>query len=141
MPISYELDRNIRRVRTTVAGPVTVNDILNHLEAACREQVLSYAELIDARKAGPPILSPTDIRLAASRVRNTEFDRQALGPRAVIVNDLAMFGMTRMFVALVSDFFPMNVFREPLDAEEWLAERTGQPHPTSAKTTGANGNQ
>jgi hypothetical protein len=126
MPISYELDRAARQVRTMVIGPVTPDDILNHLQTAHREQILSYAELIDARQAGPPILSPADIWSTASRVRAAEFDRRALGPRAVVVTDSAMFGMTRMFVTLVSDFFPINVFRDPNDAEGWLLERTSQ---------------
>jgi hypothetical protein len=127
MPISYELDRTTRRVRTTVIGSVTPDDILNHLQAACREEVLPYAELIDARGAAPPILSPADIWHAVNRVRATEFNRQALGPRAVVVNDLAMFGMTRMFVTLVSDFFPISVFRDPTEAEIWLVGQSGRP--------------
>ena len=115
----------MRRVRTTVTGPVTVDDILNHLQAACREELLPFAELIDARGAAQPFLSPTDIWDAAGRVRTMEFDRRALGPRAVIVEDLGMFGLTRMFVTLVSDFFPISVFRNPTEAERWLAEQSG----------------
>ena len=127
MPISYELDRTTRQVRTTVIGSVTPDDILNHLQAACREEVLPYAELIDARKAGPPILSPVDIWNTAGRVRAVKFNRQNLGPRAVVVNDPAMFGMTRMFVTLMSDFFPISVFRDPTEAEIWLAGQSGRP--------------
>jgi hypothetical protein len=127
MPISCEFDRTTRRVRTTVAGPVTPDDILNHLQAACRENVLPYAELIDARQAAPPILSPADIWDAVNRVRNTEFNRQGLGPRAVVVENLAMFGMTRMFVTLMSDCFAMAVFRNLTDAEMWLMNQTGRP--------------
>lgn len=127
MPISYELDRTTRRVRTTVTGPVTPDDILNHLQAACREKVLPYAELIDARGAAPPILSPADIWDAVNRVRNAEFDRKGLGPRAVVVDNLTMFGMTRMFVTLMSDCFPMAVFRDLTDAETWLMGQIGHP--------------
>ena len=126
MPISYELDRTTRRVRTTVSGPVTPDDILNHFEATCREEVLSCAELIDARGATPPILSAADIYQVVNRILAAEFNRQAVGPRAVVLDDLAMFGMTRMFVTLVSDFFPISVFRDPAEAEGWLAERAGR---------------
>ena len=66
MPISYTLDRARRRIHTTVTGSVTVDDILQHFEAACREQILDYAELIDARDAAPPFLSAADIRRAAA---------------------------------------------------------------------------
>ena len=112
-------------MRTTVTGSVTVDDILNHLQATGREELLPFAELIDARGAAQPFLSPTDIWDAAGRVRTIEFDRRALGPRAVVVDDLGMFGLTRMFVTLVSDFFPISVFRDPQEAEGWLAERSG----------------
>jgi hypothetical protein len=127
MPISYELDRTTRRVCTTVTGPVTPDDIVNHLQAACREELLTHAELIAARGASPPILSPADVWNAADRVRNAEFNRQGLGPRAVVVDNLAMFGMTRMFVTLMSDWFPMAVFRNLTDAEIWLTGQTGRP--------------
>jgi len=126
MPISYVLDRATHRVRTTVRGRVTVDDILNHLKAACDEQVLTYTELIDARQAEPSQLSPQDLWQAARRVRGTEFDRHSLGPRAVVVEDLATFGMVRIFVTLVSDFFPINVFRDAHGAEAWLAEHNGR---------------
>ena len=123
MPISYVLDGPSRRVRTTVAGPVTVEDILNHLQAAWRDELLPLAELIDARRAARPILSVKDMQVAADRIRAMEFDRHTLGPRAVVVEDLAMFGVVRVFVALVSDLFLMNVFRDLRDAENWLAEQ------------------
>jgi hypothetical protein len=126
MPISYELDHTTCRVRTTVTGPVTVDDILGHFKAACQEQTLPYAELIDTREASPPFLSPTDIWHAADRVRAMEFDRRSLGPRAVIVKDLGIFGLVRMFITLMSDCFPMNVFLDPLEAEVWLAEQSGR---------------
>ena len=127
MPISYEFNRTTRRVSTIATGPVTVDDILGHLRAACQEQFLPYAELIDTREASPPFLSPTDIWHAADRVRATEFDRRSVGPRAVIVKDLVIFGLVRMFVTLVSDFVPMNVFRDPTEAEIWLVGQSGRP--------------
>ncbi len=127
MPITYKFDRTTRRVRTTVNGPVTTDDILKHFEASRQEQLLPYAELIDTREASQPFLTPTDIWRAADRVRAVEFDRRSVGPRAVIVKDLAVFGLVRMFVTLMSDYFPMNVFRDPAEAELWLAGQSGRP--------------
>jgi len=121
MPITYEWDRTAGRVYTTVIGAVTVDDIVNHLQTALRDEFLSIPELIDARGVGYPHLSPTEVWTAAGRVRATKFGHQSFGPHAVVVDDLAMFGMTRMFVTLVSDLLPMNVFRNVSDAEDWLA--------------------
>jgi len=68
MPISYTLDRAQRRIHTTVTGSVTVNNILEHLEIARREQILDCAELIDARNAAAPFLSAAGIRHAATAI-------------------------------------------------------------------------
>lgn len=120
MPINYLIDKTRGHVRTTVVGPVTVDEILGHLEAARREQALAYTEMIDARGVAPPFLSTGDIWRAASLVRATPL-QEGLGPRAVVVDNDATFGLTRMFATLLSGFFPMTVFREPEAAEQWLA--------------------
>ena len=117
MPISYQIHKARKRVLTTVTGPISVEDILGQFQAAIREGVLAYEELIDA------FLSTHDIWRAADLVRlvlDTPSERH-FGPRAVIVRDDAVFGMTRMFANLLSGFFPIRVFREPGAAEEWLA--------------------
>jgi hypothetical protein len=120
MSISYSLDRALRQVRTTVDGPVTVTDILNHMEAVRREEALSYAELIDAAGAPQGLLSATDMWRAATRVRNARLP-EPFGPRAVIVRDEAAFGLARIFTNILSGFFPIEVFRNRERAEEWLA--------------------
>jgi len=129
MPIVYKLDQAAGLVRTTVTGPITVEDILNHLKNTIREKVLPLAELVDAREASPPFLSPNDMRLLAERILAMTFDRQALGPRAVVVEDLTMFGLVRIFATFVSTVFTINVFRRSQDAEAWLIEQTGARRP------------
>ena len=121
MPISHTLDQTRGQMRTTVTGPVTADEILTHFETARREQALTYAELIDARGATEPIISVAEVWRVASAVRKSQVG-QNLGRRAVIVTNDAAFGMTRMFAALVSDSFPMNVFRDQKEAEKWLSE-------------------
>ncbi|HUI05955.1 MAG TPA: hypothetical protein VL486_03005 [Verrucomicrobiae bacterium] len=126
MPISYTLDRARRRIHTTVTGSVTVDDILQHFEAACREQILDYAELIDARDAAPPFLSAADIRRAAAAIGSRHV-LPPCGPRAVMVSNGVVFAMTRMFAVLVSDLVPFEVFRDQTEAEKWLAGRCTPP--------------
>lgn len=123
MPISSVRDDDRRRLLTTVTGPVKVADILGHFDGARRGRTLGYTELIDARAAGRPFLSVADIRQAADLVRNTPVT-EALGRRAVIVDDDVIYVLTRMFAALLADHFRIEVFRDRNEAEVWLAGPT-----------------
>jgi hypothetical protein len=126
MPISYVLNKDQRRVHTRVTGSVTAGDILAHFHAARHEQALGFKELIDVRGVTPPFLSTTDIWRTAGMVRTLR-RQEVLGPRAVVVGSELMFGMTRMFANLISDSFPIQVFRDPEQAEEWLADGSDSP--------------
>ncbi len=120
MPASYMLDRTRHQVRTTVTGSISVGDILGHFEAMRREGTLGYAELIDVREVVPPFLSASDIMKAAKSVRDS-LTQQRFGSRAVVVSDDLMFGLARIFTIILSDHFPIEVFRHLKEAEEWLA--------------------
>ena len=61
MPISYTIDKAQRQVRTTFTGRVTVDDILDHLEAARKEETLTYTELIDMTAPRFPIAFCGDV--------------------------------------------------------------------------------
>ena len=122
MPISYQIDRVHREIRTTVTGIITVHDIWRHYENAEREQALSYVELIDARRAPISRLSGADIWDVASRVR-WEGVNANIGKRAVVVDSTLSFAMTRMFAAVVSDVVPLRAFFDAASAEAWLSER------------------
>ena len=120
MPITYVPDEARRSVRTRVTGSVTPQDILAHYHTASEQKFLDFAELIDAREVNAPFLTTAEIWRTASLVRAFETD-EPFGPRAVVVASDLMFGMARMFSNLISDFFPMKVFRDEIEAEEWLA--------------------
>lgn len=121
MPIHHTVDAMQQHVRTTVSGTVTPTEILHHLDDAHREGTLDYTELIDACGVTPPFLTAAEIRDVTRQVMVTMKSRRC-GPRAVVVNSIIMFGLTRMFAILVADVFPINVFRDPARAEAWLAE-------------------
>jgi hypothetical protein len=133
MPISSVVDKTSGQMRTTVTGPVTVKEILDHFEIAQREQLLPFSELIDARDAGRPYLTPDDLWNAASVVRNTQLP-SPLGPRAVIIGNPTVFGLVRIFVTILSGHFSINVFQCEKKAMEWMssnAHRPIQPPPTT----------
>ncbi len=124
MPISYSIDTARQQVFTIVTGRITVEEVLDHLEAAKRENFLSYVELIDARGVTPPFLSSVSIWQAAASVCTSGLP-QMCGPRAIIVGSAVIYGMTRMFATLVSDYFPIVVFRYREQAGEWLENMSG----------------
>jgi hypothetical protein len=121
MPIHHTVDATQHHVRTTVSGTITTADIVRHLDDAQREGTLDYTELIDVSAVTPPFLSAEEIRQTARRVMSAMKSHRG-GPRAVVVNSVIIFGLTRMFAILVADVFPINVFRDTAQAEAWLAE-------------------
>jgi hypothetical protein len=126
MGISYVLDRARGQMRTKVEGQITVIDILGHLDAVRRDEALTYVELIDARDAGRPFLSATEVWRAANAVLKAKVSAP-FGPRAVILGDAVTFGLTRIFTNIVSGRIPMQAFRDQAKAEEWLARWSNPP--------------
>ena len=125
MPLSYRVDKTNNHVNTKVTGPVTVGDILGHFEAARQEEILGYTELIDARGIGTS-MSTADIWEAALSVKLSRV-RLAFGRRAVVVDSDLNFGLVRLFATVVSGFFPIDVFRDQTEAENWLKLADGPP--------------
>jgi hypothetical protein len=113
-------------MRTKVQGQVTVTDIVDHLDALCREEAVAYTELIDARESGRPFLSPTEVWRAARAVLNTSVSTP-FGPRAIILRDDVTFGLARIFTNIVSGHIPIEAFRDEARAEEWLARWSRPP--------------
>ena len=118
MPITFLLDAPRRRIRTTVEGRVTVDDVAAHFQTLVRDQHVGYADLIDARNAKGPGWFSADVRRAAELVRNA--GGGPVGPRAILVSSSAAFGMVRMLSVLLNPWMPLEVFRDPESAEEWL---------------------
>lgn len=119
MPITFSLDEPRRRIRTSVEGSVTVDEVAGHFENLLRDQVVGYADLIDARKAKGPGWFSADVRRAAELVRSMG-GSAAVGPRAVLVSTSAAFGMVRMLSVLLAPWMTMEVFRDEDSAGEWL---------------------
>ena len=119
MSISYIINKAQCRVQTTCSGSVTVDEILGHYEAALQEDFLDYRELIDTCSVAPPYLSGADIWRVAITVRNALHCKK-FGPRAVLVASDVLYGMTRIFTTILSDDFPIRVFRDPATAVAWL---------------------
>ena len=136
MPISYVIDQRQNLVRTTVAGAIAVQEILDHLAAQQRGRTVGCRELVDVNGVTPPYLTSSQIWQAAQAALAVVLEERA-GPRALVVTNEAIYGMCRMFATLVEDTFPIRVFRDHAIAEHWLIEEfqvdpTGGPGADSA---------
>ena len=120
MPITYRIDSVGKRILTTVAGPVTVDDIVSHIGDIHRLRPEAYPALVDTREVTGPFLSASDIWRAASLTR--VFREQGdFPPCAIVAENELIYGLVRMFENLVSDFVNLKVFRDVEAAEKWLA--------------------
>jgi len=79
---------------------------------------LPFTEVIDATQATADI-SPAEIRKLVELLRNLG-RHNALGPTAVITDDVFSYGMMRMLEILVEDVCDVRPFRDRGEAEEWL---------------------
>ena len=118
MPITATYDHPNRRVIARAEGPVTLDQIRDHLEEERQEPSLSYSEFVDARGAFPDF-SPADARVLVAWLRWLG-ERTRLGPTAVVVDSDLAYGIVRMIETLVQDVCLVKPFRDKLDAEIWL---------------------
>jgi hypothetical protein len=122
MPFHRDFDRDDRILRTTITGPVTLQEIDIHLRIIRRRRADMRPELIDARRAGPGALSARQILLAAHRARFVVGGRSP-ARRAVVVSSDAGAVIARRVAAFVAGWLRIGVFDDIDAAEEWV----GQP--------------
>jgi hypothetical protein len=123
MPISFRFDQERQRLHTTVTGRIAAAEILAHFHALRQARLLSCTEIIDARGVTPPCLSTEELWLVAGSIQEFKAG-SGYAARAVVVKGDLFFGLARVFASLMEAQVPMRVFREPAEAEQWLA---GQP--------------
>ena len=118
MSITFRVNHERRELYTIAEGPVTLTEILSHLEEEREARGLGYAELIDASKATVNV-SPRDVRILVDLLRELGNDGK-LGPAAIGVGDELAFGMIRMLQTLLEDVAVIRPFRNFADAEAWF---------------------
>jgi len=127
MPITYVIDEKLKLVRTEASGAMSGPLIVDHLNSLLRDDLVSHCEIIDIRGVTPPYLTSSQIWHAAQAVLSIAL-KSTPAPRAIVVENDAVFGMSRMFSTLVEDTFPIRVYRDMEAAEHWLFEEH-QPLP------------
>jgi len=127
MPITYRIDPNRGLVRTACTGLVTLPDVLAHFDVLQRDprRTAHLDVLLDLRKLSSTPDSP-QLRSVANRIGRVS--DLTFGRCAIVVDRDLMFGLSRMFEAFAHEHFQeIQVFREPVAAEAWLARPTEGP--------------
>jgi hypothetical protein len=84
MTITMTVDHAHNRVLVRADGPITLDDILVHIEQERLAQGLPYSELIDAR-GYIPAFTPGDVRTVVSELRKLAATSR-LGATAIVVD-------------------------------------------------------
>jgi hypothetical protein len=127
MPITYRIDREIKRIFTRCSGETTLREVLAHfdeleLDPDCpprADVLLDLSEITNLPNVG-------QIRTAAERTGDAS-RKVGFNACAVVVGSEAWFGMARVFEAFTEPHFTRTaVFRSVEAAESWLEDSA--PH-------------
>jgi hypothetical protein len=125
MPITYERDDGRRRITVTLAGVVTLEELLAIVDRQASEGTWSYGMFYDARhvtkeRAG----TPDEVRRVIHHVSARTADHGPRGPVAIVTDSPADYAMLRSYSTLSArESIAVEVFRDPGDAERWLAKQ------------------
>ncbi len=122
MPITFDLDRVARSIRTRCVGNVTFDEVMDHFRELGDLKPLPEGldVLLDLTEMAS-LPAGTQMRGVASGV--TRIDSIAeWGCWAVVTDRDALYGMVRMLrVFLEGQVRDFGVFRDLAEAERWLA--------------------
>jgi hypothetical protein len=121
VPFTYERDDAARRVLVTLKGAFDAAEVLKILDHHRAENVPAYGLIYDGRElVGEPKME--DVRAILSERLTSEL---GTGPVAFVVTAPNFYRMACTYVALASvTRVKMEVFRDILEAEAWMAKRT-----------------
>jgi hypothetical protein len=120
MPITFDIDRERKQIRTVADGPITYPDVEEHLSEERGVGGLNFRELVDARRAVLK-LTAGDVRQIVGLLRGVSCSLNAnFGPTAVLVRTDYVFGLMSMPEMLVGDVCEIKPFRDEKEASMWL---------------------
>lgn len=129
MPITFTVDPAARIVRVAMDGDLSREAIEQYRSVLEGDPAYSpeLPRLIDARRvSGPPATSVIHRLAEASRYGGGG----PFGPRAIVADRDAVYGMFRMLEILSEDgCVRFRVFRTVEAAEAWLGQALGCPEP------------
>ena len=124
MPVTYQIDRATRLIRTRCIGNVSFEEVVGHFrELECDPALPAQVDVLLDLTEMSSIPESDQIRSVARVVERFQ-QRLKWGFCAIVASRDVLFGMSRMFQVFVeAHFADSNVFRELDQAEHWLATR------------------
>jgi|KBSSwiStaDraftv2_1062776.scaffolds.fasta_scaffold2015788_2 hypothetical protein len=128
MPVTYQIDKANRIIRTRCTGAVTLEEVIDHFhvlerDADCPDRL---DVLLDVSE-GTSIPATENLRVVTreiSRIRG----RVQFGACAIVACTDALFGMLRMFEVFTEEYFREScVFRTVSEAETRLVSQRPAP--------------
>ena len=125
MPVSYQLQPELSRIRTRCEGDVKFQEVIDHFRELAGESLSSdrlnvfldltrIESLPDVYQIGQ---ISDEMRLSAASI--------PWGACVVVTSDDAMYGMVRMLQVFADQVFSdFAVFREMDEAEDWLTSQS-----------------
>ncbi len=119
MPITFTVDFTSKTIYTTAVGTIDFADLVVHLRAKDKANLLSYAELFDARDVLLDV-SASELREIADEVRSV-MGSQTPARIAVVTNSAFIYGLAETYAALtVQDNPQLRIFRSLEEANAWI---------------------
>ena len=122
MPFEYLRDHERRWIVVRPVDGLTADKASRIGDRHREEDACGYAMVYDLTYM---TRAPTrdEVQRIADYVQR-QADHRPRGPVAIIAPDAALFGLARMYAAFAGPGVPLNVFRNVVEAERWLAVTT-----------------
>jgi hypothetical protein len=124
MPIDLQIDRSKDLATLTLAGEVTLAEMVDALNAYAKSGVAGN-ELYDVRQLAGERISAADIDAISNYFKRYGSVRPANSKTAVLVADTLDFGISRMIQMLTDGAVPfkIGVFRSLEEALAWIESK------------------
>ncbi len=119
MPIKFKIDHTRRFVDVEGRGEVTLQDILDYLDALVTDGGMPYRKLLDFRDVVPR-LSDDDVMVLGARV-SAYAHLEPRGPIAIVSTNDETDLFIRRFMNLGGAKRPMRLFTSIEQAQQWLS--------------------
>ncbi len=123
MPFTYTVDPNLGLVLTTGTGTIS-DEESQQLSAMQRRDPRIHAtmrELLDLGQVERLCITPSWLRVRAET--DKQYAHEYANTLAIVVGSEVAFGFARMYELLTDEHFRIRVFRDYVEACEWLGIR------------------
>jgi hypothetical protein len=119
MPLHWTISHPNRLVIAVVKGQCNRAEIEDYLVGLGGVEAHGYRKIFDVTRAEPLAMTPLDVSVLATRVR--EIGRRGpLGPIAIVAPSAENHALAELFAAEATAKRPISVFRELHEARRWL---------------------